>query len=186
MDRIVVSYLDRAAWQDLVDRLGWQVYVTNTTVDAYDVATLVAVYHGQAVHERGFSRLKTRNLQIQPVYLRDERRIAGLAWLLTLALRVLTLVEYQARTALEAQQVEVAGLNPASRTQTTQRPTIERMIAAFENLTLTTVMHGGETQCHVTPLNETQRHVLRILELPSDLYDRLASPRPNSLLHLRE
>ncbi|MDQ5853144.1 MAG: IS1634 family transposase, partial [Chloroflexota bacterium] len=100
-------WVDRAAWQELVDRLGWQVYVTNTLADSYDVPTIVEVYHGQAVHERGFSRLKTRNLQIRPVYLRDEQRIAGLVWLLTLALRVLTLVEYRARATLEAQQAQV-------------------------------------------------------------------------------
>ena len=41
-------WVDRTAWQNLVDRLGWQVYVTNTDADAYDVPTIVAVYHGQA------------------------------------------------------------------------------------------------------------------------------------------
>ena len=179
-------WVDRAAWQALVDRLGWQVYVTNTTDDALDVPTIVAVYHGQAVQERGFSRLKTRNLQIRPVYLRDEQRIAGLAWLLTLALRVLTLVEHRARERLAAEQAAVAGLNPASRRQSTARPTTERLIAAFDNLTLTTIISGDEPQRHVTPLNTTQQHVLRIVGLPVDLYDRLTAPHPNSLLHLRE
>ena len=130
--------------------------------------------------------MKTRNLQIRPVYLRDERRIAGLVWLLTLALRVLTLVEYRARVTLAAQQAEVAGLNPASRSQTTAQPTTERMIAAFENLTLTTVTSGNDQQRHVTPLNRTQQQLLRLLELPPDLYDRLAAPFANSLHHLRE
>jgi transposase len=179
-------WVDRAVWQHLVDRLGWQVYVTNTLAAQYDVPTLVAVYHGQAVHERGFSRLKTRNLHIRPVYLRDERRIAGLVWLLTLALRVLTLVEYRARSALAAQQEAIAGLNPASRSQLTQQPTTERMIAAFDNLTLTTVAGGNALRRHVTPLNATQQHLLRVLQLPLDLYDRLADPHPNSIYHLRE
>jgi transposase len=179
-------WVDRTAWQDLVDRLGWQVYVTNTPADPYDVPTIVEVYHGQAVHERDFSRLKTRNLQIRPVYLRDEQRIAGLVWLLTLALRVLTLVEYRARAALAEEQAAVAGLNPASRMQTTQQPTTERMIAAFDHLTLTTVTSGDDCQRHVTPLNTTQHQLLRLLALPPDLYDRLTHPRPNSLYHLRE
>ena len=177
-------WVDRMAWQDLVERLGWQVYVTNTAEDVYDVPTLVEVYHGQAVHERGFSRLKTRNLRIRPVYLRDERRIAGLVWLLTLALRVLTMVEYRARTTLAQQQAEVVGLNAASRRQRTERPTTERMIAAFENLTLTTVTSGTEMHRHVTPLNATQHHLLRVLQLPPDLYDRLTDPSLNSLHHL--
>ena len=49
------------------------------------------------MHERTFSRLKTRNLHLRPVFLRDETRIAGLVWLLCLALRVLTLTEQRLR-----------------------------------------------------------------------------------------
>ena len=183
VERIVV---DLAAWQALVERLGWQVYVSNTTPVQYDAAALVATYHQQPLLERGISRLKTRNLQIRPVYLRDERRIAGLLWLLTLALRVLTLTEYRLRTALAERQEAVAGLNPASRTQTTQRPTTERVIAAFANLTVTTVWRDGAYEHYLTPLNATQRQLLILLKLPADLYDRLAAPLPNLVHHLLE
>jgi transposase len=179
-------WVERAAWQALVDQLGWQVYVTNTGATQVDVARCIAVYHGQAVQERGFSRLKTRNLQIRPVYLRDAQRIAGLAWLLTLALRVLTLVEHRVREALAAQQEEVAGLNPAQRGQTTARPTTERLIAAFDQMTVTTVQQGAMIYRHVTPLTATQQQILRLLRLPPDLYDQLAVPHPNLVLHLRE
>ncbi len=146
----------------------------------------MATYHQQPILERGISRLKTRNLQIRPVYLRDEQRIAGLLWLLTLALRVLTLTEYRVRTALDARNEELAGLNPASRTQTTRRPTTERLLAAFANLTLTTVVSPGECHRYVSPLTATQRHILVLLKLPADLYDRLAGPVPNLVLYLRE
>ena len=178
--------VDLAAWQALVDRLGWQVYVSNTSPAQVEAEALVATYHQQPTLERGISRLKTRNLQLRPVYLRDESRIAGLLWLLTLALRVLTLTEYRLRTALAEHDEAVAGLNPASRTQTTRRPTTERVIAAFDNLTLTTLVSNGACQCHVTPLNATQRHILILLKLPADLYDRLAAPIPNLVHRLRE
>jgi transposase len=178
--------VDLAAWQRLVERLGWQVYVSNTTVAQYDAPALVAAYHQQPLLERGISRLKTRNLQIRPVYLRDERRIAGLLWLLTLALRVLTLTEYRLRVALTERDEAVAGLNPGSRTQTTRRPTTERVIAAFDNLTLTTLVSDSTCQRYVTPLNATQRQLLILLKLPADLYDRLAAPVPNFVHHLRE
>jgi transposase len=178
--------VDLMAWQALVDRLGWQVYVSNTTPEQYAAAVLVATYHQHPLLERGISRLKTRNLQIRPVYLRDEQRIAGLLWLLTLALRVLTLTEYRVRTALAARDEAVVGLNPASRTQATRRPTTERMLAAFANLTLTTVVRNGTPEQYLTPLNATQRHLLSLLKLPADLYDRLTMPHPNFVHHLRE
>ena len=178
--------VDLAAWQALVDRLGWQVYVSNTTPEQYAAEALVATYRQQPLLERGISRLKTRNLQIRPVYLRDEQRIAGLLWLLCLALRVLTLTEYRLRTALMERGEDLAGLNPASRPQTTRRPTTERVLAAFSNLTLTTVVSAGACQRYVTPLNATQRHILVLLKLPADLYDRLADPVSNLVHHLRE
>lgn len=178
--------VDLTAWQALLARLGWQVYVSNTTPAQYDTPALVATYHHQPILERGISRLKTRNLQIRPVYLRDEQRIAGLLWLLCLALRVLTLTEYRLRVALTERNEDLAGLNPASRTQTTRRPTTERVIAAFGNLTLTTVASNGEGQRYVSPLNAAQRHILVLLKLPADLYDRLAGPVPNLIHYLRE
>ncbi len=186
--RWIVSalWVNLAAWQALVERLGWQVYVSNTTKAHYSAPALVAAYHQQVVQERGFSRLKTRHLHIRPVYLRDESRIAGLLWLLCLALRVLTLTEYRLRTALAERGEELAGLNPASRTQSTARPTTERVLDAFTHITLTTIEAAGGFYHHVTPLNTTQRHILGLLKLPDDLYERLASPSTNLVLHLRE
>ena len=123
---------------------------------------------------------------MRPVSLRDENRIAGLLWLLCLALRVLTLTEYCLRTALAERGEELAGLNPASRTQSTTRPTTERVLVVFTPITLTTIGTEGGYYHHVTPLNATQRHILALLELPDDLYERLASPSTNLVLHLRE
>ena len=186
--RWIVSavWVHLAAWQAMVERLGWQVYVTNTTTTHYRAPTLVASYHQQALEERGFSRLKTRNLHIRPVYVRDETRIAGLLWLLCLALRVLTLTEHRMRTALAERGEALAGLNPASRSQSTSLPTTERVLAVFTSLTLTTIGIEGGYYHHVTPLNAAQRHILALLELPDDLYEGLARPSTNLVLHLRE
>jgi transposase len=146
----------------------------------------VQTYRRQTIQERGFARLKTRNLHIRPVYLSDERRIASLSWLLCLALRVLTLTEYRLRTALQQRGETLAGLNPASRSQMTQHPTTERVIAAFQHLTRTAVTLADGRLHHVTPLTPTQAHILALLQLPADPYARLASPSPKPLLNLRE
>lgn len=174
------------AWQALVDRLGWQVYITSTTAEQYTAPALVDAYRHQVIQERGFARLKTRNLHIRPVYLSDEGRIAALTWLLCLALRVLTLTEYRLRTALQQRGEPLAGLNPASRTQTTTRPTTERVIQAFQNITRTCLTGPSQILHHVTALTPTQEHILSLLSLPLDLYDRLATPTPQPLGHLRE
>jgi transposase len=184
---IVDAYaVDVGAWRAMVDRLGWQVYVTSTTAEQYSAPALVDAYRHQVIQERGFARLKTRNLHLRPVYLSDERRIAALTWLLCLALRVLTLTEHRLRTALQQRGETLAGLNPASRTQATPRPTTERVIQAFQNITRTCVTAPDQVLHHVTPLTPTQEHILSLLALPLDLYARLAAPRPQPLIHLRE
>lgn len=176
---LAAFWVDVGAWQAMVERLGWQVYVTNTTEAQYDVPALVAAYHQQPVHERSFSRLKTRNLQLRPVFVRDETRLAGLVWLLCLALRVLVLTEQRLRRALQEQGQALVGLNPASRTQATTTPTTERVIRAFGNLTVTLVTGAGWEQRHVSSLNDTQQQILALLGLPSDLYTRLGSSSTN-------
>jgi len=178
--------VDEAGWAAYLERLGWQVYVTNTTAAQYPAEALIRSYRQQPVQERGFARLKSRTLHIRPVYLRDEERIAGLLWVLSLALRVLTLTEYRLREAVTTQGEAITGLNPAHRGQATTRPTTERIIGVFTDLTLTTIQQGGRLLGYVTPLTPTQQQILRLLGLPTDLYAQLARGSPNSTFHLPE
>lgn len=183
---VAAVWVDLAAWQAMVERLAWQVYVTNTTAETCPVEAVVASYHQQPVHEHSFSRLKTRNLHLRPVFLRDETRIRGLVWLLCLAVRVLVLTEQRLRAALREQGSALVGLNPASRTQATTQPTTERVIRAFRNLTVTVITGPDGEQRHVSLLNATQQQILSLLGLPSDLYARLGYPAGNLVLQMRE
>lgn len=179
--------VDWAGWMAQMERLGWQVCLTSMSAEQCSALQVVETYHGQAVHERDFARLKSRAVHIRPVYVRDERRIMGLVWLLMLALRVLVICEQRVRAELAARGESLAGLNPASRAQPTTRPTTERMLDAFAELTLTRWRgDNGAWQGHTTPLNATQRHILALLGLPADLYQRLAHAPPNFAFHLRE
>lgn len=184
--RIASFALDQAAWATHVERLGWHVYLTNTTVVQYEAAALLWCYRHQVLHERSFSRFKTRHLNIRPVFLRDEQRLVGLSWLLCLALRVLTLTEFRLRAALQDRHETLVGLNPAVRSQATIRPTTERVLQAFNTLTLTLVQMEATLIRHVTELSDTQCHILALLNLPPDLYSRLADHECKSLLRLRE
>ena len=184
--RVASFALDQAAWAAHVERLGWHIYLTNTTLAQYETAALLNCYRHQVFHERSFSRFKTRHLNIRPVFLRDEQRLVGLTWLLCLALRVLTLTEFRLRVALQARHETLVGLNPAVRSQATLRPTTERVLKAFSTLTLTLVKMQATLIRHVTELSDTQRHILALLNLPPDLYSRLADNLCKPLLCLRE
>lgn len=177
---------DNQAWQQMVARLGWQVYLSNAPVDLYSDPDLVLTYRRQPRLERGISRLKSRNLHIRPVFLHDQQRICGLTWLLFLALRVVVLLEFRVRRELAQRQEQIVGLNPASKTQATDLPTTERLLKAFGNITFSIIQQDEAILYHVTPLTPTQQHILSLLHLPTDIYLRLAESQPKPLFNLRE
>jgi transposase len=184
---VVAGYqCDADAWQEMIDRLGWQVYLSNAPTDLYSDPDLVLIYRHQPRVEQGISRLKSRNLHIRPVFLHNEQRICGLTWLLLLALRVIVLLEFRVRRELTQREEEIVGLNPASKNQGTDRPTTERMLKAFGNITFSIVDLGHTVHYHVTPLTQTQLHILSLLHLSDDIYLRLADSQPKPLFNLRE
>ena len=184
---LVAGYqCDQLAWQQLINRLGWQVYLSNAPASLYSGPDLVLTYRRQPRLEQGIARLKSRNLHIRPVFLHDEQRIAGLTWLLFLALRVIVLLEFRLRRQLAQRGEAIVGLNPASKNQSTDRPTTERTLKAFGNITFSIIDLGSVVHYHVTPLTPTQQHILSLLNLSDDIYLRLADPQPKPLLNLRE
>jgi transposase len=184
---LVADYhCDDQAWQNMVDRLGCQVYLSNAPPDLFSDPDLVLTYRRQPRLERGLSRLKSRNLHIRPVFLHDDQRICGLTWLLFLALRVIVLFEFRLRRELTRREEKIVGLNPASKTQATDQPTTERLLKAFGNITFSIVQQGEMTYHHVTPLTSIQEQILSLLNLPNDIYLRLAHSQPKPLFNLRE
>jgi transposase len=66
-------------------------------------------YRGQYGIEHDFARLKGKSLGLAPMYLQTDRRVAGLVHLLSIGLRVLTLVEYVVRRSLVCRQSSIDG-----------------------------------------------------------------------------
>lgn len=98
--------------------------------------------------------------------------------MLSLVLRVLTLVEYLARERLQTANEALAGLYPGNPTRETDRPTTEHLLRAFRGITLTTIYLPGQTVRHVTPLSSLQKRILSLLGLSEALYENLASIPP--------
>jgi transposase len=154
--------------------LGWRLYVTNAPATQLSLAPAVLAYRGSPQIERDFSRLKGRPLGLRPVYLKRADHLQGLVRLLSLALMVLTLVEFVVRRNLVAQPEPLVGLYPGNPTRATARPTTERLLHAFQNVTLTLVQLPHQTIKHVTPLSALQIRILALLDLPISIYTDLA------------
>ncbi len=156
-------------------RLGWRVYVTNQGAEQLSLAQAVLAYRDEYLVERSLGRLKGQPLSLSPFYLTRDDHATGLIRLLTIGVRVLTLVEFVVRRRLEQNGTAVAGLYVGNPTRTTTRPTAERLLEAFGNLTLTIVQLPGQLIRHLTPLSALQQQLLALLDLDEDVYSRLGT-----------
>jgi transposase len=157
-------------------RLGWRVYVTNAPPDRLSLTQAVLHYRGGWSLERDFHLLKDLPLGLSPLFVWKDDQIRGLTRLLTLALRLLTLIETQVRRGLEQAQDTLTGLYEGAPTRSTERPTGKRILKAFARarLTLTQIEMGTATYWHLTSLSALHEHLLRYLHLPVSLYSALA------------
>ncbi len=167
--------VDEAALEAAIRQLGWRVYGTNQPVESLSLEQAVLAYRSEYQVERSLGRLKGRPLSLTPMYVQRDDHATGLIRLLSIALRVLTLLEFVGRRQLAAEGAKLAGLYAGNPKRETDRPTAERLLEAFEDITLTIVKGSQQTDRHVTALSPLQQRILEILGFSSDLYTRLCT-----------
>lgn len=146
---------------------GWRLYVTNAPPSQLSLTQAVTYYREEWLVERGFHRFKRGRLPALPIYFQNEHRIKGLMFLLTLALRAFTLMEFVVRQALKKTQQSLAGLYAGNPKRATERPSTEQLLKAFDNLTLYFL---PDLTCFMTPLSDLQKRILELMKLPESLY----------------
>lgn len=175
--RYVITDLQRheAAIQARQHRLGWRAYVTNLPQAQCSLAWLMHHYRGGYCLERDFHLVKDKPLGIRPLYVRLDSQIIGLTHLLTLALRLLTLIETQVRRGLAETKQSLVGLYAGQPNRATTQPTATRLLTAFarQEMTLSRIEIGSQIYWHMTPVPELLRRVLAFLGLSVSLYTRL-------------
>jgi transposase len=174
------SEVDEAAVSAATRRLGWRVYATNHPPQTLSLAQAVLAYREEYLVERGFGRLKGKPLSLSPMYVQSDQRATGLIHLLSLCLRILTVLEWRCRRPLADQHESLPGLYAGNPKRTTSRPTAEALLKAFQLIHLSVVILGQQAHRHITPLSELQKRILCLLNIPPALYDRLGaeSPKP--------
>ena len=176
--------IDPASVEAAKHRLGWRVYATNQP--DLTLETAVRAYRGQYLIERSFGRLKGRALAITPLFLQTETRVPGLIRLLSLALRVLILVEWVARRRLADTQSKVTGLYPGQPARATAAPTAELLLRAFRGISLTFIEMAGQIRALLSPLSDLHHRLLAMLGWSADLYERLMAHFQKPALCLSE
>jgi transposase len=160
----------RAAINQFNRLAGWRQYATNAPQTRLSLSGAVNCYRQEWQPEHGFHRLKGGLLAITPLFLKDDNRIRGLLLLLGIALRVLTLTEFVARRSLAATGETLKGLYAGNPNRATNQPTAERLLNAFDDITL--YRHESTTQVRyeVTELTLLQCRILALLGVPESVY----------------
>lgn len=164
---------NEAAIQQAVAPLGWRVYATNQPADQLSLAQAVWAYRQEYLVEHGFGRLKGKPLSLSPMYLQDDDRATGLVRLLTIGLRVLTLLEFVVRRGLAQTQEKLTGLYAGNPKRATARPSAEMLLTAFKPINLSVVTIGPQVHRHLPPLSDLQQRILTLLGFSIDIYTNL-------------
>jgi transposase len=167
--------VDDAALEAAVRRLGWRVYGTNQPAESLSLEQAVLAYRNEYQVERSLGRLKGRPLSLTPMYVQRDDHATGLIRLLSIALRVLTLLEFVGRRHLAAGGTKLAGLYAGNPRRETARPTAEHLLKAFEDITLTIVKGSQRIVRHMTALSPLQQCILALLGFSPELYTRLGT-----------
>jgi transposase len=163
--------------------MGWRVYSTNQL--KMNLAAVVWGYRDQYHIENDWARLKGRPLSLTPMYLTSEQRMMGLVLLLSIVLRLLTLLEWVVRKKLDDSGEKLKGVYPGQPGRQTNRTSAEMLLKVFKGISLSVIEVAGRLQVFITPLTALQEKLLLLWELPADLYQRLTAllfPKPPPFL----
>jgi len=163
--------LDRKAVAAARRRLGWRVQFSNAPAEV-SLPACVTHYRANWRGERNYNRLKGEPVGIDPIFVRNDDQIIGLTNLLTMAVRVESLIEVQVARGLQSEGQEIKGLYPGLPHKGTDHPTAVAMLKAIDRkeITLMRAELNGQTSLQLSPLPEWLPDVLRYLHLSPTLY----------------
>ena len=164
-------------------RLGWRVQVTNSPKKQMSLAVSVLSYRSGWRLERDFHLLKDTPLGIRPLYVKSDAQIGGLVRLMTLALRMLSLVEMEGRRGMAATGEKAKGYYSGQPGRQTDKPSGQRILETVtrQRLTLFGTKTRTGTEWQLAPLPEIVKQILGFLGLSETLYTSLTLPDPTAV-----
>lgn len=177
---------NQQAIEEAKQLLGWRVYSTNQSREELSIQQAVLAYRSEYLVEAAFGRLKSKQLGLTPFFLQTDKHVVGLVRLLSIALRVITLLEFTVRKNLQQLNSSLSGIYPGNPKRSTQRPSTGMMLRAFDGINLIFLAHSDSLSVFVTYLSHTQQLILQLFDFPSDLYSRLSLYFSKSHLKMSE
>lgn len=134
---------------------------TNVTVERLSAGEVMKKYKEQVSVEQTFDFIKSP-IQIRPLWLHSPRRLAGLTFLIMLAVLIASLIEYYVRQHIAKNKKTLKGLMPDNRDN--PYPTAEKLLKAFHDYSLVvTRFSNGSYHIHYPKPRPIQKQILDIL-----------------------
>lgn len=139
--------------------------ITNTDLSASE---LLDKYKIQPRLEKRHQQLKSV-YEITPVSLKSVTRIEGLLFLYFIVLLMEALMEREVRLGMKREKIASLPIYPEGRA--CESPTSSRMLELFDDIEVHHLLSDGEfVRTFFTGLNEKQKLVLRLLNVPEEKY----------------
>ncbi|MDP6736701.1 MAG: hypothetical protein QF732_09425, partial [Nitrospinaceae bacterium] len=168
--QITAVIRDEAAITEALCRMGWKVYATNHKQADLPMGEAVRLYRAAPRMERHFHLFKDAPIGISPMYVRNDDQIKGLCRLLSLCVRLMTLIEIVTRRHLSQQDEALAGLYEGNPNRKTTRPTAVKLLGAFGGIERVQLGTDSKDGSYTTPLTPLQRKILSMLGIDEAIY----------------
>jgi transposase len=161
--------LEQIALDKALARCGYYPLLTNQSPEQLSLEAAMLAHKKQYKSEHTFRRAKGP-LNIEPVYLHTPERIEAFLLLFKIALQMVVLIERTARKNIRERDYGLDNFMP-NRVDV-RNPRSEYMLKEFEDIVKGELpLPDGNTYGFVSELNNLQRDILTVLEVPLNYYD---------------
>ena len=161
---------NQAAIEKHKKKLGWRVYATNAPFDRLNTQQAIECYRNEYKIEHKFDELLNRVTALMPVYLKKPNRIKALIQLLLLALKYVSIIQFQVRQELTTTKQTLKELYPGNPGRATNQPTTPMLLRAFKNITLVILPVEDKMIIKISDLKPIQLKILDLLNISPEVY----------------
>jgi transposase len=148
---------------------GWRIYVTNAQKEKLSMEEAMQFYRESWRIERLFHFLKSHPIEIQPLFVRNDKQLIGLCRLLTLGLRIWSHMESLVQEKLIESNMSVDRIYKGQPKKKTRSPSGNLILETFENIDLLKITRGWI----LTPLEKNAELFLSFLGIENAYRDML-------------
>jgi transposase len=159
---------DEAIFEKALYRCGYYPLLTNKSREDLTIEAAMMAHKNQYKSEHTNRRAKS-GYNLEPIYLQTPERIEAFLFLFKIALQVIVLIERAARTNIRERDMGLDNFMPNRKD--VRNPKTEYLLAEFQDIvTGEMVLPDGNTYGFVSELNELQKDILSILQIPNEVF----------------